>query len=218
MLKLKLQAELNWTDTAAPLDPRKLLPGPPGHSHPWQGKEDVNSLRAWEHLSQNHRASTIHSQMGAYKKVLYLGSVGLTSPLPLGKNPKDTIPSMSTAHTSTLLMSFHRLWRGRGGSGGLPLLPPSSLSLCSVSGSLQAQLHPSYPPSACSTLPAKSCSSSPTYNRVFPPAKGRTSKNIWNVAGSIKKKRRQSAKQFKKWSQTTCIESQVSYMIWEWID
>lgn len=47
-----------------------------------------------------------------YKKVLYLGSVGPTSPLPLGKNPKDTIPSTSTAHTSTLLIYFHGLSEG----------------------------------------------------------------------------------------------------------
>ena len=102
---------------------------------------------------------------GPYKKVLYLGSAGPTSPLPLGKK--------SQRHHSLYVYSPHfylfnifswAKWRGRRGSGGLPLLPSTSLSLCSVLGSLQAQLHPSYPPSACSTFSAKSSSSSPSYN------------------------------------------------------
>ena len=68
--------------------------GPENISH--KTTEQAQSIPRWE----------------PYKKVLYLGSVGPTSPLPLGKNPKDTIPSTSAAHTSNLLMSFNGLSEG----------------------------------------------------------------------------------------------------------
>lgn len=123
-------------DPWVPLHPGDVILGPTRQGQPFQGKKDVNTLRAWECLSPNHRTNMTCTRQGPHKKVLN-SRCGPYQHTSLWQNSRNNCPisHMPTVHTSAPSISFHRL-RERGEGEAKTLLPTSSLSSCFVPGFL----------------------------------------------------------------------------------